>query len=220
MMLEKLLNTFAPSQCLGCHREGSVLCASCLPSVFETMPSCCFACKKLTDNSRVCQSCRKNFPLGSVWVGTAYRGVAKQAIHELKFTPDRTTANLLATWLSETLSFIDADVVTFVPTARVRVRQRGYDHAQLLAKEFAHQRDLPMQQLLARHGVTRQVGSERKHRQKQMVGAYTAKQNLRGERVVIIDDIVTTGATLKETARVLKKAGAKQVDAIVFAQTI
>ncbi len=197
-----------------------MLCPDCQPKVFDIVPSRCFLCKQMTDNYRVCRSCRKATPLDHVWVGTVYSGLAKGLVHSMKFAPDRTASTIIANWLDEVLSYIEADVVSFVPTAPTRVRQRGFDHAQIIAKQFAKRRAMPAERLLVRHGNSRQVGAERIARQKQIAGAYTPKKQLHGERVLIIDDITTTGATLAEAARTLKKNGAQSVSAIIFAQTV
>lgn len=220
MLLEKLLTAIAPVDCLRCGHEGNILCITCLPAAFDVVPSRCFSCFRATTNSQVCPKCRKQTALRHVWVGTVYAGVAKQVVHQLKFAPDRTAAYLIARWLDEVLSFIDTDVVTFVPTAQVRVRQRGFDQAKIIARQFAHHRQLPFDTLLLRHGSSRQVGSEKKARQQQIRGAYTAKKQLSGQRVLLLDDILTTGATLSEAARTLKQNGATVVNAAVFAQSI
>ncbi len=220
MILEKLLTIFAPTNCIRCNKEGKAICDECLPGIFDIVPSRCFLCKQITNNYQVCRTCRKTVPLHSVWVGTAYSGYAKQIVHEMKFTPDRTAGYIITRWLDEAMSYIDADVITYVPTAQNRVRQRGFDQSRIMAREFARRRGLPLEQLLLRHGNSRQVGSDKKARTQQIAGAYTAKRSLQGENVLIVDDITTTGATLAEAARTLKKNGARSVSAVVFAQTI
>lgn len=220
MIFEKLLTSFTPVNCLYCGIEGANLCDGCLPAAFDIVPSRCFACKQVTDNHKVCLKCLKMYPMDSVYVGTAYSGYAKQLVYAMKFRPDRTVCGNIACWLDEAMSHIEADIVTFVPTARVRVRQRGFDHAYLIARDFAKRRQLPFEQLLVRHGNSRQVGSEKKARTAQVTGAYSAKIKLEGQKVLVIDDITTTGATLGEASRVLKKNGALSVSALVFAQKI
>jgi predicted amidophosphoribosyltransferase len=99
------------------------------------------------------------------------------------------------------------------------VRQRGYDQTRLIARVFAKQRGLPCDELLVRRGQSRQVGSDRKHRQEQAAKNYQSKQNIaKGTEVLLIDDILTTGATLEASAKILYQAGAKTVNAVVFAQ--
>src|SRR5690606_5505450 len=111
-------------------------------------------------------------------------------------------------------------LVTHVPTASSRIRERGYDQAEVLAREFANLRKLPFSSLLHRLGQTRQVGAGRKERLNQLSAAFTAKDQklIKNARIILIDDIVTTGATLESASRILKAAGAKSVNGLAVAQ--
>lgn len=221
--LQKALNILAPYTCVNCGAEGDYVCDTCLPEVIDStmVPSRCFLCKKQTDNSETCRTCRKQTPLQHVWVGTVNKGIAKQMVYQTKFGPDRTVGYQLADWLHETMSVIEADVVTWVPTAPQRVRQRAFDHAQVISRTFAQKRALPHGRLLVRSGSQRQVGAARDKRKTQVVGSYLpATDEIRGLRVLLIDDVITTGASMTEAARVLRRAGARSVDALVFAQTV
>lgn len=219
-MLAKILNSLAPYDCLGCKTEGALVCQECLPHILESFPSRCFRCQATTADNEVCRACRRIVPIGRVMVGTAYKSYAKQMVQALKFGPDRTTAELIAEWLDGSLSHIDADIVTFIPTASSRARSRGFDQSFMVAREFAKKRGLAFETLLVRYGKSRQVGAERAVRQKQVAGAYRSKRQLNNEKVLLIDDIVTTGATLSEAARTLKQSGASKIDGLVFAQAI
>jgi ComF family protein len=107
-----------------------------------------------------------------------------------------------------------------VPTATQRARQRGYDQADLLARELSEILGLPHQYLLSRLGQARQVGTGRKQRAAQLAKAFRVKGRVPiNSHIMLVDDVVTTGATLEAAATILKKAGAKRVDAVIFAQT-
>ena len=122
--------------------------------------------------------------------------------------------------MHEALPYFAADILIVpVPTATSRVRSRGYDHAKLLAKELAGAAQLKHESLLLRLCQTRQAGAKRQTRIQQLEGAFgLKKQDIKGKHVLLVDDVVTTGATLEEAAKVLKQAGAKTIDAVVFAQ--
>jgi ComF family protein len=111
-------------------------------------------------------------------------------------------------------------VIVPVPTATSRVRLRGYDQAVLIAKALAQQTRHEYVPCLRRVGQQRQVGASRTQRLQQMeqsflVGDTTA---FRGRHVVLVDDVMTTGATLESAAAIVKAAGAKRVEAVVFAR--
>ena len=122
---------------------------------------------------------------------------------------------------AECLPFLPGEViVTHVPTASKRIRQRGYDHAQLLARALVREHKLTYLPLLTRAGSARQVGSTRGTRLVQLSDAFRIIQTdrIRGASVLLVDDIVTTGGTLEAAARCLKQSGANQIDAVAFAQ--
>lgn len=107
------------------------------------------------------------------------------------------------------------DLVTWVPLSRRRLRERGYDQARLLARSTARELGLPLTPTLHKQRNTQpQSGTgDAAKRRANIAGAYRMKQgaDVTGKRVLLMDDIVTTGATLSECARVLGKAGAEQV---------
>jgi len=109
-------------------------------------------------------------------------------------------------------------VVVPIPTATTRMRQRGYDHAKLIARHFARLNHVAYAPALARMGQHRQVGASGERRRQQLATAFRATQPLAGKCIILIDDVVTSGATLEAAARTLRIAGAARVDATVFAR--
>ncbi|HSX05969.1 MAG TPA: phosphoribosyltransferase family protein [Candidatus Saccharimonadales bacterium] len=127
----------------------------------------------------------------------------------------------IALLLARQLAGFSGDAVLVpVPTATSRVRARGYDHAALLAREVSRLTNTPRRIVLRRVGQAHQVGSRRSQRLEQLQAAFRPVQvnEIRGRHIILIDDVLTTGATLEAAARVLRRAGAARVDAIVFAQ--
>jgi competence protein ComFC len=154
-------------------------------------------------------------------VRSIYAKTARKLVYDLKFERAKASAKLIAELLDEAIPYLpDGIVISYVPTATSRVRLRGYDQAQQIARELSRLRSLPLQNLFIRHGQTRQVRSNKKTRAAQADKAYSLKkkQNVAGKQILVVDDIMTTAATLEAVARILKKAGAKQVNAAVFAQ--
>jgi ComF family protein len=151
---------------------------------------------------------------------TTYETVAKDLVWQLKFQGSQAAAGIMAKQMA---SLVRADARSFVvpvPTATSRVRQRGYDQAKLLARQLAKRRGLLYLDCLRRQGQAHQVGASRRERLSQLATAFRLKSgyNLRDCPIILVDDVLTTGATLEAAASVLHAAGVRHVDAIVFAQ--
>lgn len=221
--VELLISLIAPHTCMVCGRDGALLCEWCLLDACSPLPERCFRCKALSKDSRVCNSCRRASGLSYVWVKTDYEGAAKELVHVLKFERAKAAAGIIAELMEQQLPYLDDSyVITYVPTASTRYRQRGYDQSRLIAKSIAKKRHLPCADALLRHGHGRQVGARRSERLTQLKGAFTVIRPdlIAGKRVLVVDDVVTTGASLSEVSKVLKQAGVRSVSAAVFAQKL
>jgi len=149
------------------------------------------------------------------------KAAPEQLIHTFKFERAQAVAPQIAQFMSQKLPKLPWDpIVVPIPSATSRVRQRGYDHTFLLARAVARRRNYEYKKALSRHGQTRQVGATRVQRVAQLQGAFrlTRASAIQGRYVLLIDDVVTTGATLEQAAKTLRQAGARHIDALVFAQ--
>jgi len=154
-------------------------------------------------------------------VSTEYDGLPKTLIKRFKFERAIAACDPIAELISDTLPYLKPEtVITFIPTATSRHRMRGYDQSELLAKRIAKIKGATFVPLLERSSQTRQVGSTKKQRIIQASNMFRLRHERAAEisEVIIIDDILTTGASLEAAAGLLKKAGIKQVSAAVFAQ--
>lgn len=219
MLLDKLINILAPHACLSCDREGQLLCDDCLKAVPKRR-STCYQCNKLTTDHKVCLSCRRRTALRRVVVAAHYEHEIKELINRLKYQQAVAAAEVCARLLSRQLKDADFDFVTFVPSVSSRQRQRGYNQARLIARALAHDLRVPLVATLGRLGKARQVGSTRKQRLNQVKDTIYAIRPVqaKGPKCLIVDDVLTTGATLSECARVLKEAGAKEIAGAVVAK--
>lgn len=217
-LIDTLTAAFAPYDCLGCDAEGSLLCVSCA-SLFSQVPERCYRCRRLSPANRTCTSCQSSSVLHTVQAGTVYEYIAKNLVWRLKFRGAQAAAREIAKLLGSLVTDEDA-VLAHVPTATSRVRQRGYDQAGLIVRELSRQTGLPRRKLLMRVGQHHQVGASREQRITQLRTAFRVVNGeaVQGAHIILVDDVLTTGATLESAARMLKAAGAKRIDALVFAQ--
>lgn len=217
-IIEDLVNLIAPHHCVNCGAEGSLLCSDCMHGL-NVVPSRCYRCQRWTDDYQVCMTCKRYTSIHSLWAVTAYEGAAKELIHRLKFARAKAAAKTVALALSQQYRSAEEVTITYIPTAPTRVRERGYDQAALIAQAYARIAKQPTASLLARLGNNRQVGQRRAVRKQQMQGAFWVPQPQRvaNKHILLVDDVLTTGATCEAAARALKQAGAKRVSAIVFA---
>jgi ComF family protein len=220
-MINLLFALLAPHECLDCRREGFVLCPVCAQRLHPAIERC-YLCQRASLGGLTCASCRQNTPLYATRALLRYETLAKQIVWMLKFQHTRAAATDIAALLVPLLQNYTADFyITHAPTANSRIRSRGYDQAQLIARQLA--RHLPRATyapLVARVGKGRQVGTNRAQRFQQQAHAFRPLRLLpSGSRVVIIDDVITTGATLEAMALVLRQAGAAHIEALTFAQT-
>lgn len=220
-IIDRLLDIAAPHICVGCGSEASVVCNSCLYNL-DDVPSLCYACGKATNANKPCSGCVGAFHPQHVWMATTYKKTAKRAIWAFKLEQKRAAACILASGIDKALPyFATPPLISFVPTASSHSRMRGFDHAELLAKELSRLRGWNYVRTLQRTTGAQQRGADRKQRKQQLRGVFRPVNTpiFEGKHVLLIDDVITTGSTLEECTRVLVKAGAAQVDAAVFART-
>jgi competence protein ComFC len=215
-----------PARCLGCGRRGVALCAACRAELPYLSAGVCARCASMRGPRGVCHGCRRLSPsLSVVRAAFAYEGAARGAVLALKFRSGRYLAPLMGELLREHLARrpLHADVVVPVPLAARRLRQRGYNQARLLADQVA----------ASVRGTVVADALERVHRPaQQTLPAADRLHNLLGalscptpaaidnQRVLLVDDVVTTGATLSACAEALADAGARRISALVFARDL
>lgn len=154
-----------------------------------------------------------------------YRDGVREAVHRFKFLQGKEHGELFGTLMAQCLHdrlAEPADMVVWVPLSRKSLRRRGYDQSELLARRVAEEIGLPLLPTLEKVRDTSVQSSLKgdSARRANVIGAYGVKDgvDLTGKRVVLVDDVVTSGATLSECALSLRLAGAEKVYALTFAK--
>lgn len=221
-LMERLVSLYAPLQCVGCGTEGAIMCPNCLVSM-PVPDECCYRCYGPSRVGRTCADCRPASGLVSANAATIYEGVAKDLVWRLKFGRVQSAADCMANRLARVYGAKIADdmVIVPVPTANRRVRGRGYDQAVLLAKALARRTPGRYASLLVRQGSQEQIGASRQQRAAQLARAFAVRRPIPpNTRILLIDDVMTTGATMEAAAAVLRAAGARTVGALAFARVL
>lgn len=177
------------------------------PTCGETAPpSGCQRCAALLDRADV---------IGTV---AEFDGVAREAIHALKYHERHAIASLLGGLMAQLGREHPVDIVTHVPLHRARRRERGYDQSALLARHIARALGhRPQSTLIRTRRTEQQALLSREARPQNVSGAFRANREWDGETFVLIDDVATTGATLGSATEALRAAGAGAVIGLVFA---
>ena len=214
------LEAFAlPQRCPGCGAPAGperLLCGAC----FERMPALSFPlCAHCLVRGREPVGCARH-PSARVWPAVVYDERAALLVHALKYGGRPGLADALAERLARALAAAPAaDMVTAVPLHAARRRERGYNQAWLLAEGLASRLGVPaLADVLERVRATpAQARLTPERRRRNLAGAFrvTEPQRYRGRRVLIVDDVLTTGATLEACLGTLAEAGARPAGAVL-----
>lgn len=217
-LTDLILDIFAPLECLNCHIEGAVLCNYCIHEIPTKQPLC-FECKGLIIDSKNCIPGCELRSINRLFHASEYNGIVRQLVVSMKSHNLKSAARSGAILIAKSLDFDRDTIITPLPTATARIRQRGYDQADLLSRELAKLTKQPKIKFLLKNNQSRQVGSSKLERQANALHAYRVinKKILIGAKVLLVDDVMTTGASLAAAAALLLENGATNVDVAVLA---
>lgn len=221
-----------PAACLLCARllpAGSTatdFCPACRAGVPQPAPSCCPLCavahRSLVPTRHHCETClRFPPPFARVHAAAPYGGTLQDAVQRFKYQGqlalDRPLGKLLATTL-RSAAVARPHLVVPVPLHIDRLRRRGYNQALQLARQIGHEHGIPVAaDLLRRVRATEpQQGLDAAARHSNLRGAFAVVRPLHGRRILLVDDVMTTGATARECAAELRAAGAALVEVAVL----
>lgn len=230
-MINRILHILFPETCPACSQTASdhrtaPICADCWNTISRYAGTVCRICGTPlpSDSGRVCGSCIKDAPVfTSARSFGIYEGPLRKAIGLLKYHGIKRLAGPLSDIIMS-IDMPEADAVMAVPLHVNRLRERGYNQSALMAKRIARHMNISFEAdcLIKVRDTLPQVGLHFHERMKNIKGAFTVRDSrpVRGKDVILVDDVVTTGSTIRECARILKQAGAANIYAVSLAHGI
>lgn len=218
------LNLIFPERCIFCRRilpaaPEQPLCSSCAPE-FVPAGRICLRCEMPLSAAKDCLCRSTGFALQGLYALTRYEKRWRLVLHDLKYRSRRSLARPLGLWLGREISsnaYCKPDLVVPVPLHRRREKERGFNQSALVARHAARSLGCLYRPLLIRHrDTTSQTTLSRRERIENVRGAFALKsQPPSGSVILLVDDIYSTGSTLKEAAAALYRPGAKIYGAVI-----
>ena len=214
-MIDHLLSLFAPHLCSSCGAEGTLFCDNCKSYIIKASLKKCWVCGG-GNRSPLCASCAKVFR--RIYIIGERKGGLALLVDGYKFHYRRFTSKVLASLIEEQLQS-ELSVIVPVPTAPSHVRQRGFDHTLLLARALSKATQWPVKQVLDSRALYTQHFSSRAARYRQAREMFASNTQVDSRKTyLLLDDILTTGATALAAGRALHEAGARVIDLAVIAR--
>lgn len=227
----EILDFIFPKRCVNCKKQGSYLCQNCFIYLSFDVKNLCLLCDKPTFNNLTHPVCKRKYSIDGCFSALTYNKTTQKLIYNFKYKPflkDLTT--VLTEFFYE--SIIQNEnfnqelkkggwVFIPIPLSSLKLKKRGYNQTEILAKGLSKKFNIPFQNILKRVRDTKtQVGMPGLERKLNIKDAFilNTKYLIRNTNVFLVDDVVTTGSTLKEAANVLKRNGAKRVVGLTLAR--
>jgi competence protein ComFC len=221
------LDLLFPRKCVGCGREGEFICTDCLRSVHRIYPPICPLCGRPQPADVLCPDCI-SWPADIEGIRAPYvfEGVIRETIHQFKYKNLRALDSLLGRLLKEYLASypLDFDIIVPVPLHSRRLRERGYNQSALLARKLGELMNVPVEEtsLTRNRYILPQAKTHSvEERRTNVCGVFSCRRgNLEGKKLLIIDDVSTSGATLNACAGAAKAEGSASVYGLTLAREI
>lgn len=214
-----ILDIIFPKRCLGCGRIGSYFCKSCVKKINFIESGICPMCGRSAFDGAIHPGCRTTYMIDGLTSFFQYDGTIQKAIKALKY---RFVFDLASEFVSLIPSFNipRTDILIPMPLHPSRFRERGYNQAEVLGKLIAQKICIPMHTGILKRvrKTTPQVEmKKRKERLENMKNVFSVQKEV-PSRVILFDDVFTTGATMRSAAKVLKRNGATFVWGMTMAR--
>lgn len=220
-----VLNWIYPPSCVSCGSPGALICEECLSKLPAVGEHFCSHCGKPLKKNHTCRLCGKSdFRFQSARAPYLYDGPVSAMIKKLKFAGMLSLVPILTQYLTDCWQNLgwEADLIVPIPLSRSRQAQRGFNQSELIARQFGKSIGIPCEPgaLMKQRETKQQVGLDANERRQNLTGAFAAEPIfIRNKRILLIDDVMTTGSTFAECSAVLLDAGAKSVNCLSVATT-
>lgn len=244
-MLKKIkdfiLDLLFPKKCHTCGKEGAYLCKECFEKIPLIKQNKCPLCYNASSGGFLCFNCQKKTCLEKIFLASDWKNpILKESVHILKYECIKDLIQPLGhllidslrnNWLSKIKNWkleIRNFIIVPIPLHKSRLKERGFNQAELLAQIIGKELNLEVKNILQRKKflIPQTDLKDRKKRRENIKGAfqydkqkeYNPKRNegLLDRNIILVDDIITTGATIQEAAKTLKKAGARRIWALAL----
>lgn len=221
---KRCLSALLPESCLlcGADSQSSLLCADCTADLPALPAASCPKCGEQTTHGERCGACLKEAPHFDRTIALyRYDFPVDRIIHALKYGHQLAVAGWLGIKLAERLA-ADKRLIIPLPLHPDRVRERGFNQSAEIARVVGNCLNLPVDRssVLRNRATLPQADLPFKERHKNVRGAFECRVDMSGKNILLIDDVMTTGATLNECARVLKLHGAADISVAVAARAL
>ena len=226
------LDFLFPKYCVSCRKIGSYLCPNCFAYISFDSVATCLVCNRQSIDGLTHLRCKSRYAIDGAFASIAYKGVVRRLIYNFKYKPylsdlQHVLVDLFFEGIIQQEGFSQIlqinPVLIPIPLHSSKLRSRGYNHAQILSDQLAKRLSLASIDGLKRIKKTvSQFGLKRDERKKNVEAAFAIREDqkeaLKDASVFLVDDVLTTGSTLLEASKVLKRAGAKKVWGLALAR--
>lgn len=227
----EILDFIFPKRCVNCKKQGSYLCQNCFVYLSFDVKNLCLICDKPTFNNLTHPRCKRKYAIEGCFSALTYNKTTQKLIYNFKYKPflkDLTTVltDLFYESIIQNENFNQELkkgewIFVPIPLSSTKLKKRGYNQSEILAKTLSKRFKIPVQNILKRErNTTSQVGLSNMDRKLNVKNAFilNTKYLIQNTNVFLVDDVVTTGSTLKEAANVLKRNGVKKVIGLTLAR--
>lgn len=225
------LDFIFPKYCVNCRKIGDYICANCFSFISFDVSMICLVCNKASFDGLTHPRCKSKYAIDGAFSAINYKGVVKKLIYNFKYKPYLSDLkSSLVELFHESIiqneifqkTYESKPILVPIPLHRRRLMKRGYNHSQLLAEGLAKKLNLRVIEILKRTINTKsQFGLNLKKRKENISNSFAIIPNYiitQLPNIFLVDDILTTGSTLLEAARILKKNGVKKIWGLTLAR--